>query len=71
MLSLVITLASAVTPLGMLLGGVLGDLTGKSLPLLYGASGAGATLVTLLIAFNRDFRAFLAAEPEAAASEAG
>lgn len=59
-MSLVITLASAITPLGMLLGGILGDLTGTNLPLIYAASGAGATLVILLIALNRNFRAFLA-----------
>ena len=67
-LSLVVTLASAVTPLGMLLGGVLGDLTGKNLPLIYAASGIGATLVMSLIAFNRDLHTFLVTDPDGTSS---
>lgn len=58
-MALVITLSGAATPLGMALGGVLGDATNKNIPVLYFACGAliGVLVVT---AFTRpSFRAFL------------
>ncbi|MEX2125295.1 MAG: MFS transporter [Woeseia sp.] len=60
-MSLVITLATAVAPLGMLLGGILGDATGKNLPLIYGTCGAGAAIVLIAASSSTAFRSFLAA----------
>lgn len=61
-MGLVIALAGAATPLGMGLGGLLGDLTGKNLPLLWGLSGGAIALVTLGVSLRPAFREFLAQE---------
>lgn len=58
-MSLVITLASAVAPLGMLLGGIIGDATQKNLPLIFAGCGIGAAAVLLAAAASQSFRAFL------------
>ena len=58
-MSLVITLASAVAPLGMLLGGIVGDATQKNLPLIFAGCGIGAAAVLLVAAASQSFRAFL------------
>jgi MFS family permease len=63
-MAFVVTLASAVAPLGMALGGVLGDVTGKNLPLIFGVCGGAAALLSLLGALNRPLRGFLAGSPE-------
>jgi MFS transporter, DHA3 family, macrolide efflux protein len=59
-MSVVITLATAVAPLGMLLGGILGDATEKNLPLIFAGCGIGAAAVLLAASTSRSFRAFLA-----------
>lgn len=59
-MAFVVVIASAIMPLGMALGGFLGDLTGKNLPLIYITCGSAAALLTLLAARNRAFRDFLA-----------
>lgn len=61
-MGLVIAIAGAATPLGMGLGGLLGDLTGKDLPLLWGLSGGAIALVTLGVSLRPAFREFLAQE---------
>ena len=58
--ALVIAMSSAATPLGMLLGGILGDATHKNIQLIYVASGALMILLVAIAASRPDFRAFLA-----------
>ncbi len=59
-MGVVITLSSALMPVGMAVGGVLGDLTDKNIPLLYSLCGGAALLVTLIGVARRDLREFLA-----------
>jgi len=59
-MSLVIALAGAATPLGMALGGVLGDATAKNVPLVYGGAGAAIGLLGLASAGLGPIRDFLA-----------
>lgn len=68
-MSLVITLATAVAPLGMLLGGILGDATERNLPLIFGGCGIGAATVLLCASASRSFRAFLSAPLQAGPDE--
>lgn len=53
------TLGGAAMPLGMALGGFLGDLTGKNIPLVYGVCTALSVLSTLLLATRKECRVFL------------
>ena len=62
-MSLVITLSGAISPVGMALGGFLGDLAGKNLPLIFGLCGGFAASVVILTAANRSFREFLSTGP--------
>ncbi len=59
-MGVVTTVAMAVAPLGIALGGVLGDATDKNLPLLYGLCGASIGLATLILGFRKHVRDFLA-----------
>ena len=59
-MGVVTTVAMAVAPLGMALGGLFGDLTGKNLPLLYGLCGGLIASATLLLGLRRPVREFLA-----------
>lgn len=61
-IGLLATLAGGLSPLGSALGGWLGDLTGKNIPLLFGSVGALSVLVTLVFATRRECRKFLAQE---------
>lgn len=54
------TLGGALMPVGMALGGVVGDLTGKNVPLIYAVCAASAVLLVLGFWVRRDFRDFLA-----------
>lgn len=61
-MSVVYTLSSAVSPLGMAVGGMLGDATGMSLSAIYFGCSV-LMLTTILVAISRDkFRQFLAVE---------
>jgi MFS family permease len=51
-MGLVMTIANAASPLGMLTGGVAADLTGKNIPIIYGLCG-GAIVVSVLILGSR------------------
>ncbi|HET9226854.1 MAG TPA: MFS transporter [Thermoanaerobaculia bacterium] len=59
-LGVLMTLSAGLTPLAMALGGVVGDLTGKNIPLIYGVCAACSLLLTLGLGFRRDVREFLA-----------
>lgn len=50
----------ALVPIGMVGGGLIADLTGRNVPLVYGACGALALIAVALLAGRRSTRAFLA-----------
>ena len=54
------TLGGALMPIGMALGGFVGDLTGKNVPLIYAVSAGASVLLVLVFSLRRDFRDFLA-----------
>jgi MFS family permease len=56
------TLAGALMPAGMAAGGILGDLTGKNIPLIYGGCGVAAVVLTACLVLRRPVREFLAGE---------
>lgn len=53
-------IAHGTIPLGMGFGGLVFDLLGQNIPLLFGGCGAALTIFVALIARNREFRDFLA-----------
>jgi len=59
-MALVGTLAGAVTPIGMAVGGIAGDLTGKNVPLVYGCCAVASFFFTLLTLNRPGTREFLA-----------
>jgi len=61
-MGVVFTLSGALMPLGMVVGGVVGDLTGKNVPLVYAVCGACALLSTVVLGMRRDLREFLAGD---------
>lgn len=58
-LGLLVTLANGLTPLGLAIGGVVGDLTGRNVPLVYAACGALAAVTSISFVLRRECRAFL------------
>lgn len=58
-MALVLALSGAASPLGMALGGVLGDATGKNIPVLYAGCGLAIGGMAVLAALSRPFRDFL------------
>ncbi len=54
------TLSGGLVPLGMALGGFLGDLTGKNVPLVYGVCAVLAVLTIVTTTFRRESRDYLA-----------
>ncbi len=58
-LSLLTTVSSGLAPIGMALGGVAGDLTGKNIPLVYALCSLLAVLFELTLMLRRSVYAFL------------
>ncbi len=54
------TLSMGLMPIGMALGGVVGDLTGKNVPLVLGVSAGLALLISIVLGSRRTCREFLA-----------
>jgi DHA3 family macrolide efflux protein-like MFS transporter len=63
------TVTGALTPIGLVLGGVLGDLSGKNVPLVYGGCGVAALLTSSFV-LRRRVRDFLASGDAAPAAPA-
>ncbi|NOX37606.1 MAG: MFS transporter [Calditrichaeota bacterium] len=54
------TFSASIAPLGMGVGGIVGDLTGKNIPLVFIACGTIIIFIILMVAMRRSFRQFLA-----------
>jgi len=61
-MGLVGTLGGGLVPLGMTLGGIVGDLTNKNAPLVFAVSAGTALCVTLFMISSRSCREFLATD---------
>jgi MFS family permease len=59
-MGLINTLSSGLTPIGFALGGVVGDLTGKNVPLVYATCGAASFLFSLVGLSRKSTRQFMA-----------
>jgi MFS family permease len=59
-MGLVMTIANAASPLGMVAGGVAADLTGKNVPLIYAVCGSAIVVSVILLGGRRPVLAFLA-----------
>ena len=59
---LLTTLTAGLTPIALALGGVVGDLTGQNIPLIYGTCGIILIVLSVITALIRAFRRFLAGE---------
>ncbi len=59
-MGLMAALGGGLAPIGMGLGGIMGDLTGKNVPLVYGICGALTVIVILATCFRRDTLDYLA-----------
>ena len=60
--ALMTTIIAGIMPLGMALGGLLFDLSGQNVPLVFGVSGGLALLVSISSLAVRDYRTFLSSE---------
>lgn len=58
-MGLVMTIANAASPLGMVAGGVAADLTGKNVPLIYAFCGGAIVVSVLLLGSRRPVLEFL------------
>jgi DHA3 family macrolide efflux protein-like MFS transporter len=59
-MGLMAALGGGLAPIGMALGGFMGDLTGKNVPLVYGICGVLTVIVILATCFRRDTLDYLA-----------
>ncbi len=59
-MGLLATLGGALMPIGMAISGVVGDLTGKNIPVIYAACAILQIATTLSLANRKECRAFLA-----------
>jgi MFS family permease len=62
------TLVAGLTPLSMVIAGVVADLIGRNIPAVYVVCGVVLVIISVVIAANRDYREFLALEPAAGAA---
>ncbi len=62
---LLATIAGAIAPIAMGLSGVVADLAGHNISLIYIACGGMMTLLSVLILLDRGYRRFLTSEPGA------
>ncbi len=62
---LVGTITMGLSPIAVGLSGVVADLTGQNIPLIYVFGGAITFIFTLAISFSVEYRRFLAFEPSA------
>ncbi len=58
------TLTGSIAPVGMGLGGVIADISGRNIPLIYVICGGAMALLSILVSFSRDFREFVSYEGE-------
>jgi MFS family permease len=56
---LLATLAGGLMPIAMGLAGVIADLTGRNIPLIFLVCGLATALVSILVSFGKEFRSFL------------
>ena len=61
---LLTTLTAGLTPISLGLGGVIGDLTGRNIPLIYGTCGIILIILSIITSLLRPFRRFLSGETE-------
>lgn len=60
---LLTTITAGITPISMGLSGVIGDLLGQNVPLIYAISGIMTVILSILVSFSKDLRQFLSLEP--------
>jgi MFS family permease len=53
------TLAGSIAPLGMASGGLIFDLIGRNIPIMYGSCGLMLALLSITVSFNKNFRTYL------------
>ncbi len=58
------TLSGSIAPIGLGLGGFMYDLLNRDITLIYGGCGVVMVLLSLLVSTSREFREFLAYEPQ-------
>jgi MFS transporter, DHA3 family, macrolide efflux protein len=58
------TLSGSIAPVGMGLGGFMYDLVNQNITLIYGGCGVLMVLLSILVSMSREFREFLAYEPQ-------
>lgn len=58
------TLVGIISPIAMGLSGVIADLLNQNIPLIYEICGLSLALLSILIALNKNYRAYLTLEPE-------
>lgn len=64
--SLMVTLSGSLAPIAMGLSGVIADLTGQNVPVIYAACGLGMMIVSVVLTANRQLRELVAYEQDAA-----
>ena len=63
-MALLATLVGSLMPIGMGLGGYIGDLLDKNIPLIFGSCGVIMAILTIIAAMNKKFRDYLAYDRE-------
>ncbi len=63
------TLTAGLMPISMGLGGVVADLTGQNIPMIYATCGISSVLLSIIFSFSKEFRDFLAFEADSEVAE--